>query len=288
MKKRVSHIATSQKGPVFLVAEFEKKAYSWNLDTYERISEFDTVLDYGGFRLAITEDGKQCVAAAYNRYGLAMYDVSTGSIVWSRKDIKGTQYIKFDPANEKIYVGFYKKPMLVIDRNDGSDIERIRSAEQVYFDYISSKRFFLKDENKVVGDGIEVESPAFTFFDAQPTKTGAALCADDLIYYDLSEQKITWRVTPGAKEHFLKLAYSIEKDVIFALLYKYDEPRTSPYYLLYRISADDGAVKYTFPLPLESFEFGFAQDAAKLICSSGELFDISSSEPKLIHKFVWF
>ena len=90
---KMRHIATSQDGSVFLTAEFEKKVYSWNINTYENISEFNTVLDFGGKRLAITEDGTRCVAASYSRRGISMYDVLTGSVIWHRKDINRVQFV---------------------------------------------------------------------------------------------------------------------------------------------------------------------------------------------------
>jgi len=80
---------------------------------------------------------------------------------------------------------------------------------------------------------------------------------------------------------------SERNNTVFAVLYKYNDPRISPFYQLYAISASDGTVRFIFPLPVEACEFSFAQDTTKLICSSGYVFDISSFEPKLIHDFNW-
>ena len=88
MMYKMRHIATAQDCSVFLTAEFEKKVYCWNINNYELISEFDTVLDFGGERIAVNGDGTQCVVASYSGRGISMHDISTGSVVWSRKDIK--------------------------------------------------------------------------------------------------------------------------------------------------------------------------------------------------------
>jgi len=283
------HIATSQNSSIFLTAEFEKKVYSWNIDTYEHISEFNTVLDFGGQRLAISGDGTRCIAAAYSRYGISMYDILTGSVIWHRRDINKVQFVTFDPLNETIYVGADEKPLLILNKDNGEDNGILNTMTKVYFDLLSTKRLLLQGQRTVIGDEINIISPTFAFLDIQGIGRGMVLSAvgNDLMYYNYYENKTIWRITPAKGEHFIKTAYSETNETIFALLYKYNEPRIPPYYLLYAISAFDGVVKFIFSLPTEACEFGFARNATKLICSSGEVFDLSYSEPTIIYNFNW-
>ena len=285
---RMRHIVTSQKGSVFLTAEFEQKVYSWNLDTNEQISVFNTQLSFGGTCLAVSEDGTHCVAAAYHRHGLSIYDILSGSVIWQRKDILKTQFTTFDTSDENVYVGFDGGSMMVIDRHTGNDVEKLRSITKIYFDSILSKRLLLRGQNTFVCDSNKIISPTFTFLDVKATGKGAVLSAvsSDLMFYDYDKQKITWKITPKKEEHFIKLAYS-EKGIIYAILYKYGDSRTKPYHLLYGISALDGTIKFIFPLPMKSCEFGFAQNATKMICSSGEIYKLSNDTPKLVHHFDW-
>ena len=291
---KMRHIATSHTGTVFLTAEFEKKVYSWSLNSFGCVSDFETQLSFGGTRLAVSEDGSKCVAADYHRDGVSLYDTVTGSIVWQRKDIKRTQFVAFDLSDEHIYVGFSEGSMLVLDSNNGGDSEKLRAITKVYFDSVSSSaspssRLLLKGANTLIYNDIRIVSPTFAFLDVEAIENGIVLSAvgSDLLYYDYMEQKIVWHITPTKNEHFIKLAYSKKNETIYAVIYKYNDPRVEPYHLLYGISAFDGVVKFVFPLPYESSEYGFAQDATRIICSSGDILDISSSEPQLIHKINW-
>jgi DNA-binding beta-propeller fold protein YncE len=289
MFSKMRQIATSRKGSVFLTAEFENRVYSWDLDGFKQISEFDTILDFSGFNLAVTEDGTHCLAAASSRNRVALYDIATGAAVWLRKDVKRPYPVTFDPSNELIYMGVNKKPMLVINRNDGNDVEKIRAAQKVYFDPLASKRLFLQGRNTIVGDGVKVTSPTFAFLDIAPAGTGVALSAvgDNVMFYNYDEQWITWEFSPNKDEHFRKLAFSDESNMIYAVLFKYGGSRVQPYFLLYGMSAVDGDLKFVFGLPPETLMCGFAQNASKLICNGGEVYNLKNAEPELIHKFEW-
>jgi hypothetical protein len=54
----IRHISTSLSGHTIALAEFEKRVQIFDINSLHIISEFDTVLDFGGQRLAISEDGK--------------------------------------------------------------------------------------------------------------------------------------------------------------------------------------------------------------------------------------
>lgn len=75
----------------------------WDVASGERVSEFDTVLDCGGRRLAITSDGTRVIAGAYHRYGIACYCASTGALLWQRKDIKKVQMISISADDSLAY-----------------------------------------------------------------------------------------------------------------------------------------------------------------------------------------
>jgi len=208
---KMRHIVTDQESPIFLTAEFEKRIYSWNINTYELLSKFDSILDFGGQRLAIGKDGTQCIAASYGGCGVSMYDVLTGSEIWRRKDINKVQFVTFDflNKNKKIYVGAERKPLLILNADDGSDDSKLSSTTKIYFDSWSSKRFLLKGKNTVSSDGFNITSPTFAFLDVQGIGKGVVLSAvcNDLIYYDYNEKKIKWKVSPQKNEYFLKVSY---------------------------------------------------------------------------------
>jgi len=283
----IRHIAASRKGSVFVTAEFEKRVCCWDSDAYKLISEFDTVLDFGGKRLAVSEDGAKCAAAAYNTYGISMYDVISGSEIWKRKDIKRAQFITFDPSDEKLYIGIEENPMVIINSRDGSGDEKIRAAEKVYFDVKTQKRL-LQYKNVVKAGGVMFESPTFTFSDVLGIGAGVVLSSvgGDLMFLDYNSREITWKITPEQGNHFVKLSYSEQNDTVYAIQFNY-LVKSEPRFMLYGISPLDGRVKFTFPLPPRSCEFGFAHESAKPICSSGEIYELSPADIKPIYSFEW-
>ena len=95
---QVRHIAIARARPVAALAAFESQVAIWDLQTLRRTIEFETVLDFGGRRLALSSDGSCCIAGAYNRDGVAAYDTNTGRVLWSRRDLKKVQYVSFSAA----------------------------------------------------------------------------------------------------------------------------------------------------------------------------------------------
>jgi hypothetical protein len=210
-------------------------------------------------------------------------------MMWQRKDISKIQYIKIDTSNENIYIGTEMSSMVVMQLHSGIIIDKIKVATKIFFDPLSSKTFLLLNQNQVVGEDINIMCPTFAFLDVLPIGTGIVLSAakGELFYHDYSQHKICWQIKPRDKEHFIKIAFSKKANTIYAILYKYDNNRNEPQHYLVGISANNGCAKFAFPLPLESCEYGFACHATKIICSSGEVYDISGIEPKQEHKYFW-
>jgi len=135
---------------------------------------------------------------------------------------------------------------------------------------------------------VEIQSPTFTYLDVAPTPLGVAASAvgNNLMLYNHNGEKV-WEVTNKKGEHFTKLHYSHKLDIIHGIIFKYDGPRTEPFWVLYAINAIDGEIIYKFDPPNESVVFGFAQQGETLICSNGEVYRLSRDMPQLIHKFEW-
>jgi hypothetical protein len=285
---RMRHIATSDKSSVFLTAEFENKIYAWDLDGYRKISEFDSVLDFGGRRLALSSDGKTCVAAAYLRYGICLYDTETGNKIWHRRDIKQTQRIKFSPDGKEIYASIESKPMVVLNSSDGSDIKKLRATTNVYFNLFGVPDAYEKSRKILNYGDAKIESPTFAFLDVCPVPSGFVISAPNskLISYN-ANGNINWDITPKQGEHFVNIGYCEKANIINAVIYKYNDPREKPYNVLYGLHADNGEIIYQLGLPDEAVPqgFGFSQHGERLICTSGEVYELSCANPRLIYKF---
>jgi len=90
----IRHFASSWSGSVIAAAEFERTVHVWDVASERHLATFPTIMSPGGTRLAVTPDGKTCIAAAYHVEGIAGYAASTGAEVWRRKDLKKTQTLR--------------------------------------------------------------------------------------------------------------------------------------------------------------------------------------------------
>jgi outer membrane protein assembly factor BamB len=142
-KSKVRHIATSYDGNVVAVGEFERKVSTWDLETKKRMADFDTVLDFGGRRLTVSRDGRYCAAGTYdganlaeNRYvggSVAVYDTSTGEMLWQNKKIKRVQRLKFSVHSPgKLYAACGEQPLIVLESATGSVVEKFRDTDGIW------------------------------------------------------------------------------------------------------------------------------------------------------------
>lgn len=67
----IRHLSSSWSGSVIAAAEFERAVHLWDLSAEKHVATFPTIMDFGGRRLAVTPDGKNCIAAAYRFQGIA-------------------------------------------------------------------------------------------------------------------------------------------------------------------------------------------------------------------------
>lgn len=197
------HVASSENTSVFLTAEFERFVYTWDLYSFKLVSKFESVLDFGGKRLAISNDGKLCVAAAYNRKGICLYDVATGVAIWNRKDIKHTQAIKFSLNGDMIYVNIDDKYLLSIDSATGGNIKKDNKMSNIYQNPYNQYDCFLKGDNILKFGTAEIKSPTFAFLDIAPTDLGIAVSAvgNNLMFFNFNNEKI-WEIIPQEGKHF--------------------------------------------------------------------------------------
>jgi hypothetical protein len=104
----IRHLAAARKAPRIAAAFFKHTIQLWDTQTTHQLSQFDTVLDYGGRRIALNPAGELCVVAAWTkgkRGGVACYDALTGSVLWHRTDIRHTQGVRFSRGGESIWCG---------------------------------------------------------------------------------------------------------------------------------------------------------------------------------------
>lgn len=279
---RVRHIATSWEGHRVAVAECDRRVAVWDVVSAEKVSEFDTVLDFGGTRLAITQDGERVIAGAYHRYGIACYDASTGVQLWQRKDLKKVQYVGLSHSGVQVYCGFERRAGRVLDLETGADLEVLHGVASVTESPFNGMRFIERKAgtaqlrsatNKRLG---KVERTTFAFLSVAFTpnylvtseSTGPIRC------FDLLGAQEMWRVMPPYATHAMYLGYDIEAELCQAITWSYSLGGRST---LLTFDPTTGAFKGGVGLP-ESPVFGFCLRGTRLLAWDGSFISAESGE----------
>ena len=82
-------VVASSTGKRVVIGAFEHSAVVVDLSTGNISNKLETTFDFGGRRLALSDEMDAVVAAAFHTYGVASYCCRTGRERWRRKDIQG-------------------------------------------------------------------------------------------------------------------------------------------------------------------------------------------------------
>ena len=129
---KVDDFSASMGAPLVAAAAFEKTVSIWNLETAERLIEFDTIFLTGGNRLLLSWDGSFCFAADFSRRGVACYDTRNGETVWQRRDIRRMQRISLAGDRRAIYCERENRPTLKLDADSGATLDTLGPVTEIY------------------------------------------------------------------------------------------------------------------------------------------------------------
>lgn len=122
----IRHVAASWAGDRFLTAEFERRVRLWSFADRAMLAEFDTVLDFGGDRLALCgSDVPIVVAGAWARHGVCAYD-QDGTRIWQRKDLKKVQQLSPALGGALVAACFGDGPMQLLGAETGESVASVR------------------------------------------------------------------------------------------------------------------------------------------------------------------
>lgn len=276
----IRHIAPSSHDDMVAVALFEHVVSLWDLTTGLQISEFETILDFGGARLALSQEESACLAAAYNVHGLACYDTPSGRLRWHRKDLKKIQQIAVTPDGSSAYCCFDEGPCQVISISTGDTTESIRSVRGVWVD--SRGDFQLRESRKLAvanRDKKEVfrfAPESFGVLDAAMSKTHLAIseAGADVRVFDLSNGQQVVRHAQPENHHVLKLASSPDGPYFYGVQWKYSSGGPK---LLFRFSQDSPEQQLIRDLG-QTAEIAFCRGGGFLLTSEGEVVDCNSGD----------
>lgn len=213
----IRHISTSFKGPKITLAEFDKIVQIIDIVEKEKISEFETILDFGGKRVAIDNSGKICICASYEKNLVCGYETITGNKIWQRKDIKKVQVIRIlTTPEESIFIQSDKGPGRILNIFTGEDIILLPGIENFFESNFQTIQFHERKDVFEIVDRItlnkilSIKRKSFALLDMAFSKDsilisesgGPASC------YDLENGELKWILPLDSDGHFLKLCYN--------------------------------------------------------------------------------
>lgn len=101
-----------------------------SLEGRELVASFDTVLDFGGRRLAVTTgEDPVVVVGSWDRQEVCGYSL-TGEVLWQQTDHARVQQIEL-VDHDQVAVSYEGRPAVVIDARDGKTISTLRGVQEV-------------------------------------------------------------------------------------------------------------------------------------------------------------
>jgi hypothetical protein len=129
----IRHIAPAAvRDGLFLTAEFEHRVRLWSFADRSLTAELDTILDFGGQRLALCgTETPIIVAGAWERHGICGY-APDGTQLWQRKDLRQPQHISPAAGGTLVVACFDQRPMHVLAAGSGETVATVRAVRRFY------------------------------------------------------------------------------------------------------------------------------------------------------------
>ncbi len=293
-RSAMRHLATSYKGKRFATALFERVVSVWDLEEGDMVCEFDTCLDFGGRRLAISEEGSIVVTGSYNLNCISAYTIPKGLLLWKRSGLIGVQSIKFDPWKDHLFVCFDDAPSLLLDAQTGSSITALAIASQVIISQYNREIVALEKNGTVHICDSKSFNRIFsikkeTFAVLSIAFTPDCICISDsagtIRCFDLKDQALLWRFKPPKGWHFLKIAYNEQRRLLFGVLWGFD---AGGEHEIYWFQPSTGEVVGRIALPGLAVETEFALRGNFLITSDGIIYDLRGNQDPVVWKRLNF
>jgi len=231
----IRHIACPiEESDLFATARFKHTVSVWSFAQRRKVAQFDTVLDFGGTRLAIIPGKKPAViAGAYNVHGVCAYSALDGRLLWQRKDLKKVQYVCWlggGRGTQQVGVGFDSRAFQLLELRSGRTISSLRAVRELY-------------PTRYAGVALQVGKssislcslPDWSILWKQALRSFGVLHAaigprsvvfseagGSLRCFDI-EGRALWEWAPGPGKHVLRTAWSESSDTWLAIEWPYEK-----------------------------------------------------------------
>jgi hypothetical protein len=274
----IRHLAAGKRSTLVAAAIFEHRVQIWDLDTKAAVKEFETVLSFGGDRLAMHPLGDRCIAAAWKagkRGGVACYETRTGKLIWHRPDLRQTQRIRFSPGGEAAWCVPDSGPTKLLDSDSGTTVDVVAGLSNIFDSEYSAdllmekrKRHYILRREK----NLQIPRLTFAVLDAAfgPRSLTISESVGPVRCMDLLTGNELWRHLPGRDAHFLRLWYREADRNFYGVLWAFREARFRSLVRLDEKSGEPNVI-----CPLNSWVEAYCANLDCVITSSGEVVGLS-------------
>lgn len=279
---QIRHITTSFDGSMIAIAEFEHHVQTWSLDSCTRHAAFETTLDSGGNRLAISRNGEFCAVGAYHVHGIALYEAKTGTEVWRRKDLKKVQDIRISLDGERLLCGFENKSFEVLNIRNGRSKPSYRGVKKLWespyepvllFDRNGRDYRLATEDNQQIAT---IPRQTFAALDCafSPNKVCISESGGPITCFNVSTGEQLWQFDCGRGIHALDISYNETSQQFVAVTWPYERGGDHE---LVTINAESGSGECVQAIT-GACEFGFCHKGSLLVTSEGEIRDTATGE----------
>jgi hypothetical protein len=276
----------ARSAPIAAAALFKRTVQIWNWNTGQRLSEIETVFDFGGHRLTISPTGDTVFAASWKKGkkgGVACYDSRSGEQIWQRTDLRQVGGLRFSAQSDIVWCEIGRRPLHRLDAKTGSTVETLRGILDAFDSPLSPHRLHIrKTDFQIIGSRtIRVPKLTFGLLDAGfgPDSLCLSEAGGPVRCLDLEGGNERWRYVPPADHHVLELS-SQAGEFFYGVQWEYEHggPVT-----LIRLSRESGACSTV--CHLHSYPDACSFGPGVIVTSSGDV--VSLSDGSVIRPLVF-
>lgn len=217
------------------VGEMEQAVYVISLQTRDVVAKLETILDFGGRRLALADGPSPVVVVgAYHLHGVVAYEPS-GEVLWQRKDLKKPQYIEPLPSG-LIAVGMEDKPLHVLAADSGETLKTLRGIGRLFHNPYEELTLAEGKTNAVFGYETGRWARKWTVKIRSFAVLSAAFSPDSVLMSEAAnvaeksgglvscidlEGEVRWTWEPPANTHVLELAWNQPAELWVGVLWSF-------------------------------------------------------------------
>ncbi|MEQ1871458.1 MAG: hypothetical protein ABL961_15695 [Vicinamibacterales bacterium] len=275
----IHRVVASSSSRLVVFGAFERNVEIWDVPGRRLLATFPTVFDFGGSRLALSDERGVLLAGAYKRQGLAGYCMQSGSQLWHRPDLKKVQDVTLNANGSLGYCGRAGAPCEVVDTTTGVTVDRFRGSRSIYESRWEAVRLNDRRQLRLEMATLEAVLPisrlTFAVLDATfaPGKLLITESAGPLRCVALLSGDEMWRYDPGPGAHVLQVAYRPSDRHVVAIECTVES--RDPQRLVV-LSGEDGALQER--VEIEGVEHGFCEDGCTLITSARQVISTLSGQ----------